>query len=192
MCEDLPDDAAGSCSVAISRSRPPATRARQDINRERARHQSCPAPGARTVLPLCALRTCGPRRRQGRELRRHARPYATTRVRQRARAASTPWQISRFVSGRGVIAAKRSNNSSGSNTSSRVPSCQARFRLNPAPSNCGSCASCWYPPCALLLGPDCRAVADDEITRRWRAGVGVRERLGRSRECVHRSDVVTA
>ncbi|MBI2525126.1 MAG: ABC transporter permease subunit, partial [Candidatus Rokubacteria bacterium] len=29
------------------------------------------------------------------------RPYATTRSRHRARAANTPWQISRFVSGRG-------------------------------------------------------------------------------------------
>jgi len=55
------------------------------------------------------------------------RPYATTRARQRARAASTPRQISRFVSGRGVIAARRSNNSSGSNTSSRVPSRHASF-----------------------------------------------------------------
>jgi hypothetical protein len=35
--------------------------------------------------------------------------------------------MSKFVSGRGVIAAKRSNNSSGSNTSSRVPSCHAVF-----------------------------------------------------------------
>jgi len=35
--------------------------------------------------------------------------------------------MSRFVSGRGVIAAKRSRNSSGSNTSSRVPSCHAVF-----------------------------------------------------------------
>ena len=43
------------------------------------------------------------------------------------RGAKTPWQISRFVSGRGVSAASRSKNSSGSNTSSRVPSCQARF-----------------------------------------------------------------
>ena len=39
--------------------------------------------------------------------------------------ANTPWRISRFVSGRGVIAARRSNNSSGSNASSRVPSCHA-------------------------------------------------------------------
>jgi hypothetical protein len=35
--------------------------------------------------------------------------------------------MSRLVSGRGVIAAKRSRNSSGSNTSSRVPSCHAVF-----------------------------------------------------------------
>ena len=34
------------------------------------------------------------------------RPYATTRSRHRARGANTPWQMSRLVSGRGVIAAK--------------------------------------------------------------------------------------
>jgi len=55
------------------------------------------------------------------------RPSATTRSRHRARGANTPWQMSRLVSGRGVIAAKRSKPSSGSNTSSRVPSCQAVF-----------------------------------------------------------------
>ena len=37
----------------------------------------------------------------------------TTRSRQRARGANTPWQMSRLVSGRGVIAAKRSRNSRG-------------------------------------------------------------------------------
>jgi len=41
------------------------------------------------------------------------RPYATTRSRHRAGGANTPWQMSRLVSGRGVIAAKRSRNSSG-------------------------------------------------------------------------------
>jgi len=34
------------------------------------------------------------------------RPYPTTRSRQRARAASRPWQINRFVSGRGVDPAR--------------------------------------------------------------------------------------
>jgi hypothetical protein len=38
--------------------------------------------------------------------------------------------MSRLVSGRGVIAAKRSRNSSTSNSSSRVPSCQAVFSSN--------------------------------------------------------------
>jgi Protein of unknown function (DUF3047) len=47
--------------------------------------------------------------------------------RQRAHGANTPWQMRRLVSGRGVIAAKRSRNSSGSNTNSRVPSCHAVF-----------------------------------------------------------------
>jgi hypothetical protein len=39
------------------------------------------------------------------------RPYTTTRARRRARGANRPWQISRLVSGRGVIAANRSRNS---------------------------------------------------------------------------------
>ena len=50
------------------------------------------------------------------EAREQYRPYAIIRSRQRARGATTPWQISRFVSGRGAIAARRSNNSSGLNT----------------------------------------------------------------------------
>ena len=33
------------------------------------------------------------------------RPWTITRARQRARGANTPWQISKLVSGRGVIAA---------------------------------------------------------------------------------------
>ena len=52
------------------------------------------------------------------------RPYATTRSRHRARGANSPWQMSRLVSGRGVIAASRSKNSSGSKSSSRAPSDQ--------------------------------------------------------------------
>jgi hypothetical protein len=55
------------------------------------------------------------------------RPYATTRSRHRARGANSPWQMSTLVSGRGVIAASRSKNSSGSKSSSRVPSDQAVF-----------------------------------------------------------------
>jgi hypothetical protein len=54
------------------------------------------------------------------------RPYATARE-PAARATSRPWQISRLVSDRGVIAARRSSNSSGSNISSRVPSCHTIF-----------------------------------------------------------------
>ncbi len=50
--------------------------------------------------------------------------------RNRACGASTPWQIIRFASGRGVIAASFSNSSSGSNTSSRVPSCHGIFELH--------------------------------------------------------------
>jgi pimeloyl-ACP methyl ester carboxylesterase len=53
------------------------------------------------------------------------RPETTTRPRHRARGANTPWQMSRFVSGRGVSAARRSRNSSGSKISSLVPSFQA-------------------------------------------------------------------
>ena len=72
------------------------------------------------------------------------RPYATTRARQRARGANTPWQISRLVSGRGVIAAKRSRNSSGSKTSSLVLSYHALLSSNatrPSPrSRRRSCA----------------------------------------------------
>jgi hypothetical protein len=54
-------------------------------------------------------------------------PYTITRPRYRAHGANTPWQMSKLVPARGVAAASRSRNSSGSNTSSRVPSCQARL-----------------------------------------------------------------
>jgi hypothetical protein len=79
--------------------------------------------------PLFALVPSGPATSGGTKAVGWAatRRYATTRLRRRARGAKSPWQMSRFVSGRGVIAAKRSNNSSGSNTSSRVPSCHAVF-----------------------------------------------------------------
>jgi hypothetical protein len=104
---------AGSCSIAISRSRPPR-RALQDINRGRSVHRSCPVPGARTALRLFALGTCGQQWREDRGLGRLAP------VRDHALAPAGAWgryhgQIRRFVSGRGVSAAKRSNNSSGSN-----------------------------------------------------------------------------
>jgi len=106
--------------------------------------------GSRTPLPLVRRSRCSwtsrasfPKSDEGTRTRRRRyrhsirapeggeqyRPYAIIRSRQRARGATTPWQISRFVSGRGAIAARRSNNSSGSNTSSRVPSCQVRFNL---------------------------------------------------------------
>jgi hypothetical protein len=116
---------AGSCSVAISRSRPPQCgHARTSI--ANARCMRAAQLQARqplfTFVPsepaACGVKVVGSGA---------TRPYATTRSRQRARAANTPWQISRFVSGRGGIAARRSNNSSGSNTSSRVPSCHAVF-----------------------------------------------------------------
>src|SRR5262245_7056314 len=39
------------------------------------------------------------------------------------------WCLRRLVSGRGILAAQRFKNSSGSNASSRVPSCHVRFSL---------------------------------------------------------------
>src|SRR5262245_46186472 len=106
-------------------------RARQNINREPPVHQSRLAPGARTALRLYALPTWGQRRRRGRGSVAR-RPYATKRARQPAREANTPWQISRFVSGGGVIAARRSSNSSGSN----VSSAGRRATPSSAPARC--------------------------------------------------------
>jgi hypothetical protein len=40
------------------------------------------------------------------------RPYTTTRARQRARGANTPWQMSRLVSGRGALEPIRSGRGS--------------------------------------------------------------------------------
>jgi hypothetical protein len=62
---------AGSCSVAISRSRPRNAGTSGHQSRTPV-HQCGPAPGARTAVRLCALRTGGQQRRQGRGLRRHA------------------------------------------------------------------------------------------------------------------------
>ncbi len=117
---------AGSCSVAISRSRPPQCgHARTSI----ANARCIKAAQLQAREPLFAFVPSEPPASGGVKAVGSAatRPYATTRARQRARAANSPWQISRFVSGRGVIAARRSSNSSGSNTSSRVPSCHACF-----------------------------------------------------------------
>ena len=51
--------------------------------------------------------------------------------------------MSKLVSGRGVIAAKRSKNSSGSNSSSRVPSCQGIFSSSAMrPSLCSRSRAC--------------------------------------------------
>jgi len=41
---------------------------RQHVDAEGPAHQGRPAPGARTALHPCAVRTCGPRRRRGRGL----------------------------------------------------------------------------------------------------------------------------
>ena len=119
---------AGSCSVAISRSRPPqCEHARTSIANARCM-RAAQLQAREPLFTRTPSGACDQRRRRDRGLGRHAsvRDHAP---RQRARGASTPWQISRLVSGRGVIAAKRSNNSSGSNTSSRVPSCHACLQL---------------------------------------------------------------
>ena len=117
---------AGSWIVAISRRRPP-----------QCPHASTSIASARCIsaaqLPdrsrLCALPWSGASTGAvacGLSARR--RPYATTSCRHRAWGANRPWPMSRFVSDRGVIAANRSRNSTGSNSSSRVPSCHACFK----------------------------------------------------------------
>jgi hypothetical protein len=129
MHEDLPDHR--RIVQRGDQTQPaPAVRARQDVKGKGSVHQRRPRPAARwTLLPgPPGPRTIGTAEAVG---SRSTRPYATTCSRHRARAASTPWQRSRFVSGRGVSAESRSRNSSGSNTSSRVPSCQARFSSGP-------------------------------------------------------------
>jgi hypothetical protein len=90
---------AGSCSVAISRRRPP----------QRA-HANTSMPNARCIRPAQfqarrtgglhprTVQTCGQRRRRGRGLGRG--PSIDDH------SANTPRQISKFVSGRGVIAAQ--------------------------------------------------------------------------------------
>jgi 3-hydroxybutyryl-CoA dehydrogenase len=118
------------CSVAISRSRPPQLgHARTSIANARCMRAARLQPREPLFAFVPSDVLCEPGASGGVEAvgSGATRPYATTRSRQRARAANRPWQISRFVSGRGVIAARRSNNSSGSNTSSRVPSCQGVF-----------------------------------------------------------------
>ena len=127
---------ARSCRMAIRRSRPPQWgHARTSMANARCiRAAQVQARGV-GFTPA----SCGPAARGAAEAvgSGRTRPYATTRSRHRACGASTPWQMSRVVSGRGVIAANRSRNSRGSNTSSRVPSCHALFSSSatrPSPS----------------------------------------------------------
>jgi len=109
----------GSCSVAIRRSRPPQ-REHSSTSIAKARYIKAAQLQAREPL-VNSVRSDVPfepaTSADAKAVGSSAtRPYATTRSRQRARAPNSPWQISRFGSGRGVIAARRSNNSSGSNT----------------------------------------------------------------------------
>ena len=106
---------AGSCSVAIRRSRPPQC-GHARTSSANARCMSAAQLQARE--PLLAFTPSAPAASGAVEAvgSGATRPYATTRSRRLARGANRPWQISRFVSGRGVIAANRSNSSSGSNT----------------------------------------------------------------------------
>jgi Transposase len=93
----------GSCRVAISRSRPPqcghtstSSANARSIKAAHAQYRGRAAPAPRS----------GPSAGSGAEpvSGAAARPYATTRLRHRARAASRPWHSSRFASGRGVTA----------------------------------------------------------------------------------------
>ena len=98
---------AGSCRVAIRRSRPPQW-AHAKTSMANARCIRAAQVQVRGLLftPVPS----GPAASGGAEAvgSGATRPYATTRSRQRARGANRPWQMSRFVSGRGVIAARRS------------------------------------------------------------------------------------
>src|SRR5215471_17383925 len=103
MREELPDDD-GVVQRSDQPQPTPTIRARENVNPERPVHEGGPTPGARTALRLYTL---GPRSQQRQAAGSGAtRPYPTTRSRQRARAASRPWQINRFVSGRGVDPAR--------------------------------------------------------------------------------------
>ena len=119
--------AAGSWMVATRRMRPPQF-GQASTSIAKARCMRAAQLQYRGVVFVAV-----PSRRASRGAARPAdavgsgtsRPYATTDRRERACGASTPWLMSRLTSGRGVMAARRSNNSSGSNTNCLVPSCHA-------------------------------------------------------------------
>ena len=96
---------AGSCRVVIRRSRPPQYgHARTSIANARCiRAAQVQVRGVAGFTPVPS----GPAASGAVEAVGSGaiRPYATTRSRHRARGANTPWQMSRLVSGRGVIAA---------------------------------------------------------------------------------------
>jgi hypothetical protein len=100
---------AGSWIVAISRRQPPQSghastsmaKARC-MRRAQLQDPAVRAPLARSRAAAGTSTACDPR--GGSDA---TRPYVTTRRRQRARGANSPSQMSRFVSGRGVIAASR-------------------------------------------------------------------------------------
>jgi hypothetical protein len=122
---------AGSCSVAISRSRPPAMRARQNVDRERPVHERRPAPGARTALRLCALRACDQRRRHGRELGHHA----SVRDHARANGPARPTDHGRSA---GLSpAAASSPRAAPATPAARTPALACRrARASSAPARC--------------------------------------------------------
>ena len=93
----------GSCSVAISRSRPPQL---AHAKASSANARCINAAQVHAGEPVFAFVPSAPATRGGAKAvgSGAARPYATTRARQRARAANSPWQISTFVSGGGTTA----------------------------------------------------------------------------------------
>src|SRR5215471_5097423 len=96
MREELPDDD-GVVQRSDQPQPTPTIRARENVNPERPVHEGGPTPGARTALRLYTL---GPRSQQRQAAGSGAtRPCPTTRSRQRARAASRPWQINRALPG---------------------------------------------------------------------------------------------